>query len=44
MRNLLFPFKLISSILKSRIIIRDFNPDLVIGTGGFTWTTVICSI
>lgn len=34
-RNLLFPFKLISSILKSRIIIRDFNPDLVVGTGGF---------
>ena len=34
-RNLLFPFKLISSILKSRSIIRDFNPDLVIGTGGF---------
>jgi len=33
--NLLFPFKLISSILKSRSIIRDFNPDLVIGTGGF---------
>ena len=35
MRNLLFPFKLISSILKSWSIIRDFNPDLVIGTGGF---------
>ena len=34
-KNLLFPFKLISSILKSRRIIRDFNPDLVIGTGGF---------
>ena len=35
MRNLLFPFKLISSILNSWSIIRDFNPDLVIGTGGF---------
>ena len=34
-RNLLFPIKLISSIIKSRSIIRDFNPDLVIGTGGF---------
>ena len=35
MRNLLFPFKLIISIIKSRGIIRDFKPDLVIGTGGF---------
>jgi len=34
-KNLLFPFKLISSVLRSRKIIRDFNPDLVIGTGGF---------
>tara|TARA_B100001540_G_C15814317_1_gene646253 strand:- start:1331 stop:2446 length:1116 start_codon:yes stop_codon:yes gene_type:complete len=34
-RNLLFPFKLISSIIKSRSIIRKFQPDLVIGTGGF---------
>ena len=34
-RNLLFPIKLISSIIKSRSIIRDFSPDLVIGTGGF---------
>ena len=34
-RNLLFPIKLISSLIKSRCIIRDFSPDLVIGTGGF---------
>ena len=34
-RNLLFPFKLLSSIIKSRAIINDFNPNLVIGTGGF---------
>lgn len=34
-RNLLFPFKLISSVIKSRSIIRKFQPDLVIGTGGF---------
>jgi len=33
--NLLFPFKVISSIIKSRKIIRDFVPDAVIGTGGY---------
>ena len=34
-KNLLFPFKLISSLIKSRKIIRRFQPDLVFGTGGF---------
>lgn len=34
-RNLLFPFKVISSLLKSRKIIKDFKPDLAIGTGGY---------
>lgn len=33
--NALFPIKLISSLIKSRTIIRDFKPDVVIGTGGF---------
>ncbi len=33
--NLSFPFKVISSILKSRKIIKSFNPDVVIGTGGY---------
>ncbi|GAA3512885.1 undecaprenyldiphospho-muramoylpentapeptide beta-N-acetylglucosaminyltransferase [Aquimarina addita] len=33
--NLLFPFKLLSSLWKSRKIIKQFNPDVVIGTGGF---------
>nr|WP_314896340.1 undecaprenyldiphospho-muramoylpentapeptide beta-N-acetylglucosaminyltransferase [uncultured Flavobacterium sp.] len=33
--NVLFPIKLISSLLKSRTIIKDFRPDVVIGTGGF---------
>lgn len=33
--NLLFPVKLISSLLKARTIIRDFKPNVVIGTGGF---------
>lgn len=33
--NLLFPFKLISSLWKSRSIIKKFKPDVAIGTGGF---------
>lgn len=33
--NVLFPIKLLSSLLKSRIIIKEFKPDVVIGTGGF---------
>lgn len=33
--NALFPVKLISSLLKARSIIRQFKPDVVIGTGGF---------
>ncbi|MBZ9728541.1 undecaprenyldiphospho-muramoylpentapeptide beta-N-acetylglucosaminyltransferase [Salegentibacter sp. JZCK2] len=33
--NLMFPFKLLSSLAKSRQIIRGFKPDVVIGTGGF---------
>ena len=34
-RNLLFPFKLLFSLLKSVQIINAFKPDVVIGTGGF---------
>jgi UDP-N-acetylglucosamine--N-acetylmuramyl-(pentapeptide) pyrophosphoryl-undecaprenol N-acetylglucosamine transferase len=33
--NALFPVKLVSSLLKSRQIIKQFKPDVVIGTGGF---------
>ncbi|MFE3866930.1 undecaprenyldiphospho-muramoylpentapeptide beta-N-acetylglucosaminyltransferase [Flavobacterium sp. LS2P90] len=33
--NSLFPLKLLASLLKSRTIIREFEPDAVIGTGGF---------
>ena len=33
--NALFPIKLLSSLLKARKIIREFKPDVVIGTGGF---------
>jgi len=35
LKNLSFPFKLISSLYKSRKIIKRFKPDVVIGTGGF---------
>ncbi len=35
LKNLSFPFKLISSLLKAKKIIRKFQPNVVIGTGGF---------
>ena len=35
LKNLTFPFKLISSLLKAKKIIRKFKPNVVIGTGGF---------
>jgi UDP-N-acetylglucosamine--N-acetylmuramyl-(pentapeptide) pyrophosphoryl-undecaprenol N-acetylglucosamine transferase len=34
-KNLIFPFKLLSSLIKSNTIIKRFKPDAVIGTGGF---------
>ncbi|SFC52894.1 UDP-N-acetylglucosamine-N-acetylmuramylpentapeptide N-acetylglucosamine transferase [Zunongwangia mangrovi] len=34
-KNLMFPFKLLNSISKSRKIIKDFKPNVAIGTGGF---------
>lgn len=33
--NLSFPFKLISSMVKAKSIIKRFKPDVVIGVGGF---------
>jgi UDP-N-acetylglucosamine--N-acetylmuramyl-(pentapeptide) pyrophosphoryl-undecaprenol N-acetylglucosamine transferase len=33
--NLSFPFKVVSSILRARTILRRFKPDAVIGTGGY---------
>ena len=35
LKNLLFPFKLLSSLYKARKIVNEFKPDVVIGTGGF---------
>lgn len=34
-KNLIFPFKLISSLYKANAIIKKFKPNIVIGTGGF---------
>jgi UDP-N-acetylglucosamine--N-acetylmuramyl-(pentapeptide) pyrophosphoryl-undecaprenol N-acetylglucosamine transferase len=34
-QNAMFPFKLLSSLLQSRKIIKAFKPNVVIGTGGF---------
>lgn len=35
LKNAMFPFKLVNSLWKSKRIINDFKPDVVIGTGGF---------
>lgn len=35
LQNMMFPLKLVSSLWKSRKIIKKFKPDAVIGTGGF---------
>ena len=34
-RNLMFPFKLLSSLMKATRIIRRFKPDVVVGVGGY---------
>jgi UDP-N-acetylglucosamine--N-acetylmuramyl-(pentapeptide) pyrophosphoryl-undecaprenol N-acetylglucosamine transferase len=33
--NLLFPFRLIGSVLKAKKIIKEFQPDVAVGVGGF---------
>jgi len=35
LNNLLFPFKLVSSLWNAKKIVKQFRPDVVIGTGGF---------
>jgi UDP-N-acetylglucosamine--N-acetylmuramyl-(pentapeptide) pyrophosphoryl-undecaprenol N-acetylglucosamine transferase len=35
LKNLMFPFKLLSSLWKARNILNKMQPDLVVGTGGF---------
>jgi len=34
-KNLAFPFKLIHSLARARKIVKSFQPDVVIGTGGY---------
>lgn len=41
LKNLQFPFKLMSSLWKSMRIIKKFRPDVVIGTGGFASGSVV---
>jgi UDP-N-acetylglucosamine--N-acetylmuramyl-(pentapeptide) pyrophosphoryl-undecaprenol N-acetylglucosamine transferase len=40
-KNLLFPIKLLCSIWKSKKIIRQFQPNAVIGTGGYASAAVL---
>lgn len=35
LKNLMFPFKLMNSLLRARKIVKQFQPDVAIGTGGF---------
>ncbi len=35
LKNLMFPIKLISSLLRARKIVKRFKPDVAVGTGGF---------
>ena len=35
LKNLMFPFKLISSLWNAKKIVKQFKPDVAIGTGGF---------
>ncbi len=35
LKNLLFPVKLLSSLIKSRRIIKNFKPNVVVGVGGY---------
>ncbi len=39
--NLLFPIKLISSLIKARKILHRFKPDVVIGVGGYASAAVL---
>jgi UDP-N-acetylglucosamine--N-acetylmuramyl-(pentapeptide) pyrophosphoryl-undecaprenol N-acetylglucosamine transferase len=35
LRNLMFPFKLVHSLIKSKMIIKKFKPDVAVGVGGY---------
>lgn len=40
-KNLMFPFKLVNSMMRSRKYINQFQPDVVIGTGGFASGSIL---
>ena len=35
LKNLAFPFKLISSSIKAKKLVKEFNPNVAVGTGGY---------
>ncbi|MDP9957478.1 UDP-N-acetylglucosamine--N-acetylmuramyl-(pentapeptide) pyrophosphoryl-undecaprenol N-acetylglucosamine transferase [Epilithonimonas hungarica] len=35
LKNIVLPFKIISSLMRAKKIIKDFKPDFAVGTGGF---------
>ncbi len=35
LKNFLFPFKLLSSLMKAKRIVKEFKPDVVVGVGGY---------
>ncbi len=39
--NLIVPFKFLKSIMRAKSIIRDFNPQVVIGVGGYASSAVL---
>ena len=41
--NLLFPLKVLTSMLQARSIIRNFHPDVVVGTGGYVSGPVLAA-
>ncbi|MEX0882421.1 MAG: undecaprenyldiphospho-muramoylpentapeptide beta-N-acetylglucosaminyltransferase [Cyclobacteriaceae bacterium] len=43
LENLSFPFKLLESLQKAKKLLKNFNPDLVIGVGGYASSPVLFS-
>ena len=35
LKNIALPYKMLKSVLKARAIIKDFNPDVAVGVGGY---------
>jgi len=45
LRNLLFPLKMVISLLKAMLIVHRFQPDVIYGTGGYvSWPVVFSGI